>query len=472
MKIVVLNGSPKGNKQSFTMQYIRYAQKMFPQVEFNSISIGQKLNNMHLKEETFQEILDEMESADGIIWCFPVYVYLVPSQLKKFIELLFENKAEEKLKNKYSAVISTSMNFLDTTAIDYVHAISEDLNMHFLGFFSNNSFDFHKLEKRKTFYLFFENFLNEIENKLPVPRRFKPLVPRNDLLFNPSEVPSNFKLDSNGKKIILFTDNSDENSNLGKMIEKFVSSFKDEIEIYNINNIDMKGGCLSCLTCGYNNKCIYDDGYSEFINTKLINNEIIVYALSLKDRYLSYRYKQFLDRAFFNGHTPVTEGVQMCYILSGPLSQIENLRKVISSVSEIGGGNLVDIISDEFGDSDEINNLIFNMAKKALKFSQTGYVQTPTFMSVGGYKIFRDMIYGLPGVLFQADYRFYKRRKMFDFPKNKLSYRLMRMLFRSKKVRTIFKKNMSKIFIQQYDNFFKKLDIDDEKAEFRIESYS
>ena len=275
MKIVVLNGSPKGNKQSFTMQYIWYAQKMFPQIKFNSISIGQKLNNMQLKEETFQEILNEMVSADGIIWCFPVYVYLVPSQLKKFIELLFENKAEEKLENKYSALISTSMNFFDTTAIDYVHAISEDLNMRFSGFYSNNSFDFYKLEKRKTFYLFIENFLNAIQNKLPVPRRFRSLIPRKDFIFNPSEVSSDFKLDNNGKKIILLTDNSDENSNLGKMIGKFVSSFKDEINIYNINNIDMKGGCLSCLTCGYNNQCIYNDGYSEFINTKLKNNDII-----------------------------------------------------------------------------------------------------------------------------------------------------------------------------------------------------
>jgi len=51
MKFVVLNGSPKGNKLSFTMQYIYYAQKMFPYVEFSLINIGQKLNNMKIKEE-------------------------------------------------------------------------------------------------------------------------------------------------------------------------------------------------------------------------------------------------------------------------------------------------------------------------------------------------------------------------------------------------------------------------------------
>jgi len=466
MKIVVINGSPKGNRLSFTMQYIHYAQKMFPHVEFNLINVGQKLNNMKIKEETFQEILKEMVSADGILWGFPVYVCLVPAQLKKFIELLFENNVGEMLEGKVSGVLSTSMNFFDNTAFDYMHAIIEDLNMKYTGFFSNNPFDFNKIERRKTFYTFIKNILTAIENQLPTPKRFNPLIYRKNFAFTPSEVLDEYKLDSNGQRIIIITDNINDNSNLGKMISKFKGTFKNEIAVYNIENIDMKGGCLSCLTCGYDNQCFYNDGYPDFIRNKLRNNNIIVYALTLKDRYFSSRYKQFVDRAFFNGHTPIIEGVQICYLLSGSLSQIENLRQIIIAFSEIGGGNLVDIITDEFGESEEINDLIYNMAKKALEFSKSGYIQTPTFNSIGGYKIFRDMIYGLPGVLFQADYRFYKKRKMFNFPKNKLSYRMMRLLFKSKKARAIFKKNMSKIFIRLYDKFFEKLDVEEEITKF------
>ena len=468
MKIVVINGSPKGNKLSFTMQYIYYAQKMFPHIEFNLINIGQKLNNMKIKEETFQEILKEMDSADGILWSFPVYVFLVPAQLKKFIELLFENNAGEMLKGKVSGVVSTSMNFFDNTAFDYMHAIIEDLNMKYTGFFSNNSFDFDKIERRKTFYTFIKNFLFAIENQLPTQRRFNTLNIRKNFVFTPSEVLDEHQLDSNGKKIIILTDNNTDESNLGKMIRKFKNSFKNEIDVYSIDSIDMKGGCISCLTCGYDNQCIYNDGYPDFIRNKLRNNDIIVYALTLKDRYFSSRYKLFLDRAFFNGHTPITEGVQICYMLSGSLSQIESLRQIIAALSEIGGGNLVDIITDEFGESEEINNLIYNMAMKALEFSKSGYIQTPTFMSVGGYKIFRDMIYGLPGVLFQADYRFYKKRKMFDFPKNKFTYRIMRLIFKSKKARRLFKKKMFKIFIRPYDKFFENLNIEQEITEFGI----
>ncbi len=468
MKIVVINGSPKGNKLSFTMQYIYYAQKMFPHVEFNLINIGQKLNNMKIKEETFQEILKEMASADGILWSFPVYVFLVPAQLKKFIELLFENNAGEMLKGKVSGVVSTSMNFFDNTAFDYMHAIIEDLNMKYSGFFSNNLFDFDKIERRKTFYTFIGNILAAVENQLPAPKRFNPLILRKNFIFTPSEVLDENKLDNTGKKIIIITDSNNDKSNLGKMIGKFKSSFKNEITVYNLESIDMKGGCISCLNCGYDNQCFYNDGHSDFIRNILRNNDIIVYALTLKDRYFSSRYKLFLDRAFFNGHTPIIEGVQMCYMLSGSLSQNENLRQIITALSEIGGGNLVDIITDEFGESEEINGFIYNMAKKSLEFSQSGYIQTPTFISIGGYKIFRDMIYGLPGVLFQADYRFYKKRKMFDFPKNKLTYRILRLLFKSKKARAIFKKNISKIIMRPYNKFYENLDVEKEKAEFAI----
>ena len=108
------------------------------------------------------------------------------------------------------------------------------------------------------------------------------------------------------------------------------------------------------------------------------------------------------------------------------------------------------------------------MAKKAINYSVSGYIQTPTFRNIGGYKIFRDMIYGLPGVLFQADYRFYKKRNLFDFPKNKITYRFLRLLFKSSKARKYFKNKIPKIFLFPYDKFFKKLNVDKEKVAFRL----
>ena len=73
------------------------------------------------------------------------------------------------------------------------------------------------------------------------------------------------------------------------------------------------------------------------------------------------------------------------------------------------------------------------------------------------------MIYGLPGTLFQADYRFYKQNKMFNFPKNKLSYRILRLLLKSNKVRKATYKRLQKITSEPFVKFIDTFDIDKEK---------
>ena len=102
------------------------------------------------------------------------------------------------------------------------------------------------------------------------------------------------------------------------------------------------------------------------------------------------------------------------------------------------------------------------MAKKAIEFSNSNYIAPPTFLKVGGYKIFRDMIYGLPGALFRMDYKFFKKRKMFDFPTKKKKERLGRaslgLLFKSKKVRKSVKSRMLLGMIYRYKKILRKMD--------------
>jgi len=51
-------------------------------------------------------------------------------------------------------------------------------------------------------------------------------------------------------------------------------------------------------------------------------------------------------------------------------------------------------------------------------------------LKVGGFKVFRDLIYGLGGVIFPADYRYYRRQKMFDYPTKDVKARLVNGLAR------------------------------------------
>ena len=66
MKIVVLNGSPKG-EGSITLQYVVYIQKHFPQHDFKIIHVSRHIKKIESDLKTFQEIVDEIRSSDGVL---------------------------------------------------------------------------------------------------------------------------------------------------------------------------------------------------------------------------------------------------------------------------------------------------------------------------------------------------------------------------------------------------------------------
>ncbi|MCK4527657.1 NAD(P)H-dependent oxidoreductase, partial [candidate division WOR-3 bacterium] len=135
MKIIVLNGSPKGDI-SVTMQYVHFIQKKFPQHELNILNVAQRIKTTRENDKAFQEIIDAVKSSDGVLWAFPLYVLHVHSGYKRFIELISEKGAEEVFRNKYTAVLTTSIHFFDHTAHNYMNAICDDLDMKYVGGFS------------------------------------------------------------------------------------------------------------------------------------------------------------------------------------------------------------------------------------------------------------------------------------------------------------------------------------------------
>ena len=114
MKILVINGSPKGNN-SITLQTLLFLEKLFIEHQFTFLNVGQKIKHY---EKKFDEIKEELENTDIIIFSYPVYTFLVPYQLYRFIELLKENNVN--IKNKFATQVSTSKHFYDITAHKFV----------------------------------------------------------------------------------------------------------------------------------------------------------------------------------------------------------------------------------------------------------------------------------------------------------------------------------------------------------------
>jgi multimeric flavodoxin WrbA len=426
MKITVLNGSPKG-ALSVTLQYVYFIQKKFPRHEWKVFNIGSQIKKIEKDEKAFQEIMDEVGSSEGVLWAFPLYYLLVPSQYKRFIELLWEREAVDVFKNKYTALLSTSIHFFDHTAHNYMNAICDDLDMKFLGSFSAGMYDLLSEKRRERLTLFASEFFDGIQNRVPTLKRFSPVLYRN---FNFVPSPVGHKINTQGKRVLILTDLKDSQTNLGKMIERFKNSFMDEVKVINLHHVDIKGGCLGCIQCGYDYQCSYgdQDEYVQFYKNQVKSADILIFTGTIQDRYLSSRWKMFFDRSFFHTHTPSLVGKQVGFILSGPLRQIPNLRQILEAYTEWQQANLVDIVTDEEEESKELDARLQHLAEQVIHLAEMSYIKPKTFLSVGGMKIFRDDVWGKLRFPFQADHQFYKKHHLYDFPQRDYKARMINAL--------------------------------------------
>lgn len=116
MEILVINGSPKG-KNSVTLHTCLYLEKKYPEHHFEYLAAGQRIKAL---EKDFTQALEMLEKADMLLFCYPVYTFLIPCQLHRFIELMKESGVD--FSGKMATQVTTSKHFYDITA----HRFSED----------------------------------------------------------------------------------------------------------------------------------------------------------------------------------------------------------------------------------------------------------------------------------------------------------------------------------------------------------
>ena len=239
MKIAVINGSPKG-KYSITLQHVLYLQRKFPEHEFRVIHAGQKIKAL---EKDFSKAEELLNSSDAVLFSYPVYTFLAPSQLHRFIELIKEHGID--LRGKYATQISTSKHFYDITAHKYIEENSLDLGMRYIRGLSADMEDLLNEKGRVEAEKFFERFLWSVNEEIYTP------APRTavDYTSVPVTAAKNKADKKNDKDIVIITDETDTTSNLSAMIERFRAVFGYETRIVNISEYPLAGGCLGCFRC-------------------------------------------------------------------------------------------------------------------------------------------------------------------------------------------------------------------------------
>lgn len=459
MKILVLNGSPTGEK-SITLQYTYYLQQIHKEHAIEIVNVAQQIKKIEEDKNFFHSIMEKVNQADAVIWSFPVYVYLVPAQLKRFIELIWERNAQQNFAGKHAIAISTSIHFYDTLAQHYMQGIMDDMNMHFAGKYSARMGDLLEEDERKHFDIFINDFLETVEKKENTVKHYAQV--KCDAITYVSEVV-NRTVDLQGKKAVIIYDANDEASNLTKMVRKLESLYVGDVTVINLWDVKINGGCLGCMKCALDNDCVYgqSDDIAYIYDRQIANADIVIYGVTIKDRFLSARFKMFMDRRFRKTHQPQLVGKQLGVMVQGTLSQLNDLDWFFQAEAEMGDGNLAAIMSDEVSDSRELDEMIECFARKLVTLSQNNYMSPRSFAGVAGKKIFRDDIWGELRFVFQKDHDYYTKNGWYDFPqydkKVKKTNSIMMKVTKIPKVREVMREQMRDKMLEPYQAFLKTL---------------
>lgn len=452
MNIVILNGAPAGDN-SITLQTMLYIQKFFPEHNYELLNVGQKIKGI---ERDFTEARALLEKADLLVFSYPVYTFLVPSQLHRFIELIKENGVP--LEGKYVTQISTSKHFYDTTAHEFVRENCNDLHLKYIRGLSADMEDLLQKKGQKEALDFFRHVLWSVEHDIYEDN------PSREIDWTPSlvTVPENESAHAETGSIALVTDLEEGNEPLRSMIERFVRVSPFPCRIVNLHDFKFTGGCLGCFHCAADGTCIYKDGFDKLLRENIQETSATVYAFTIKDHSMGSRLKMYDDRQFCNGHRTVTMGKPVGYLVDGALSCEPNLRQLMEARAQVGGNYLTRIATNETNPDREIDSLAAELAFAV----SNDYQQPANFYGVGGMKIFRDLIYTMQGMM-REDHRFYKEHGFYDFPQKRvgmvLGMYLVGSMMNNEKLSKKIGGNMTKGMLMPYQAVINKAKPEKEK---------
>ncbi len=408
MNILILNGCPKG-KYSVTLQTSLFLQLKHPEHSFQILHVGQQIQAL---EKDFSAVEHALQWADLLIFSYPVYTFIAPSQLHRFIRLLKQNSSS--LKGKYVTQITTSKHFYDVTAHRYIQDNCQDMEMKFLPGLSADMEDLTTEKGQKEALDFFDHICWQMQQGYFEPLPAPPTPPVHAPVTVPKkkqEVPAG---QAGSAPVVIVTDCATEDKQLSAMIARFQAQLPLPCRVINLRDVSIQGGCLGCFRCAATGQCVYPDGFDKFLRSEIQTGCAIVYAFSILDHSMGPLFKMYDDRQFCNGHRTVTMGSPTGYLISGNYHQEFNLQTIVEARAQVGGNYLAGVASDESRTDEAIDYLAANLTFAI----EHHYSEPQNFYGVGGMRIFRDLIYQMQGMM-KADHKFFKAHGQYDFPQKK-----------------------------------------------------
>ena len=446
MKILVLNGSPKG-EYSITLQTVKFLEKKFPEDTFEVLHVGQKIKSL---TKDFSKSIDAIAQAEVLLFSYPVYTFIAPCQLHKFIELMKAHGVD--VSGKIATQITTSKHFYDTTAHRYIQDNVQELGMRYIRGLSADMDDLTTKKGQQEAVSFWKHFRWCVGQGI-----FEPYFPQSEPT---APVPVTAVDAPAGEKkgdVVIIADLAEEDVQLAGMIARFRSKLPYATRVVNLREYPFNGGCLGCFRCAVSGKCVHKDGFDDFLRNSIQTADSMIYAFPIRDHSMGALFKMYDDRQFCNGHRTVTIGMPVGYLISGNLSKEENLRTIIEGSAQVGSNILAGIATDEVNTDASVDALAVSLAY-ALENKNTG---PQNFLGVGGMKIFRDLIYQMRGFM-RADHKFFKAHGQYDFPQKKwpqsLAMYLVGAMIANPKVHSKMGNKMNEGMLMPYKKVLEDLD--------------
>jgi len=446
MNVLILNGSPKG-EYSVTLQTLKYLEKKFPEDTFEVLHVGQKIKSL---EKDFAPALEAIGKAEALVFSYPVYTFIAPCQLHRFIELLKERGVD--FTGKVATQITTSKHFYDITAHRYIQDNCADMGLAFIRGLSADMDDLLTEKGRAEAESFWKHFKWQAEQGFfePVPG------PQRTSVGVPATVPEGSGEDKPGD-VVIIADLGGGDPELQAMVDRFRAVLPYATRVVDIRQYPFRGGCLGCFRCASSGKCVYTDGFDSFLREKIQTAQAMVYAFRISDHSMGARFKMYDDRQFCNGHRTVTIGMPVGYLIAGPYSAETNLQTILEGRAQVGSNILAGIATDE-KDTDAAIDRLANELSYSLEHKNTG---PQNFLGIGGMKIFRDLIWQMQGLM-REDHRFFKSHGQYDFPQKKrgrmLAMYLVGGLMGNPKLQKKMGNKMNEGMLMPYKKLFTDMD--------------
>ena len=445
MNILIINGSPKG-KNSITLQTCIYLQKLHKGHNFDMLHVGATIKQL---EKDFSPAVQALQKADLLLFSYPVYTFIAPCQLHRFIELMKEHKVD--VSGKFASQITTSKHFYDMTAHRYIQDNCGDLGLKYVRGLSADMDDLTTKKGQQEAVDFFRYLLWSMEHNSFEQPSVSPS----------SSVPKTVHIPVSEKEkdgdVVIVADLTDDDPQLSAMIDRFCAQVDRKTRVINIRQYPFRGGCLGCFSCAITGKCIYNDQFDQFLRTEIQTAEAIVYAFTIRDHSMGSRFKMYDDRNFCNGHRTVTIGMPVGYLICGNLASETNLQTIMEARAQVGGNFLAGIANDQLDPDGQIDML----AQRLQYALENKYVPPQNFYGIGGMKVFRDLIWLMQGMM-RADHKFYKAHGQYDFPQKQwpkmLAMYAVGALLSNPKLKAKMGNKMNEGMLMPYQKVLKELE--------------